>query len=165
VRVFTGDTTLRSANVVVSGDVILAVGEELAPPAAGDEVIEGLGQTLLPGLIDAHAHVFPGDLEQAALFGVTTVLDMMSDPALAASLRGTAGADLRTAGTAATVPGGYGWYLVDMGLLPPFPTIVTPDEADAFVGSRFAEGSDYLKILLDDGSTTGLHTPSMAEEA
>ncbi|WP_327583333.1 amidohydrolase family protein [Nonomuraea sp. NBC_00507] len=164
VRVFTGDTTLRSANVTVSGGVILFVGEELSPHSPGDEVIEGRGRTLLPGLIDAHAHVFPGDLEQAALFGVTTVLDMMADPAQAATLRGSRGADLRTAGTAATVPGGYGWYLVDMGLLPPFPTLVTPDEADMFVASRFAEGSDYLKILLDDGSTTGLPTPSLAKE-
>lgn len=163
VRVFTGDTTLRSANVAVSGGVILSLGEDL-PPAPGDEVIEGRGRTLLPGLIDAHAHVFAGDLEQAALFGVTTVLDMMSDPVQANALRGSAGADLRTAGTAATVPGGYGWYLVDMGLLPPFPTVVSPDEADAFVASRFAEGSDYLKILLDDGSTTGMPTPSMAGE-
>ncbi|WP_188192960.1 amidohydrolase family protein [Nonomuraea sp. SYSU D8015] len=164
VRVFTGDTTLRSANVAVSGAVILSVGEAPPPPVSGDEVIEGRGRTLLPGLIDAHAHVFPGDLEQAALFGVTTVLDMMADPAQAGSLRGAAGADFRTAGTAATVPGGYGWYLVDMGYLPPFPTLVTPDEADAFVENRFAEGSDYLKILLDDGSTTGMPTPSMAGE-
>ncbi|TMR92138.1 amidohydrolase family protein, partial [Nonomuraea basaltis] len=46
----------------------------------------------------------------------------------------------------------------------PFPTLVTPDEADAFVAGRFAEGSDYLKILMDDGSTTGLPTPAMAGE-
>ncbi|GAA2871025.1 hypothetical protein GCM10020220_070360 [Nonomuraea rubra] len=91
---------------------------------------------------------------------------MMSDPAGIAPLRAPnpAGAELRTAGTAATVPGGYGWYLVDQGHLPPFPALTGPDEADAFVAARLAEGSDHLKILLDDGATTGMPTPSMAVE-
>ncbi|SEG85202.1 Imidazolonepropionase [Nonomuraea solani] len=164
VRVFTGHTLLRSANVTIDDGVIVSVSEDATPEAA--EVIDGRGRTLLPGLIDAHAHVFPGDLEQAALFGVTTVLDLMSDPVQAATLRTPSPyrADLRTAGTAATVPGGYGWYLVDMGLYPPFPTLTGPDDADAFAASRFAEGSDYLKIMLDDGTTTGIPTPSMADE-
>ncbi|MGW3343954.1 amidohydrolase family protein [Nonomuraea rubra] len=177
VRVFTGREVLRSATVTVSGGVITSVGEpptgqRVAADGRGGvadgrgEVIDGRGRTLLPGLIDAHAHVFPGDLEQAARFGVTTVLDMMADPAGIAPLRAPnpAGAELRTAGTAATVPGGYGWYLVDQGHLPPFPTLTGPDEADAFVAARLAEGSDYLKILLDDGATTGMPTPSMAVE-
>ncbi|TMR88149.1 hypothetical protein [Nonomuraea basaltis] len=109
IRVFTGEDVIRSAEVTVAAGVIVSVADIARgrTPAPGDEVIEGRGRTLLPGLIDAHAHVFPGDLEQAALFGVTTVLDMMSDPAQAKALRETGGADLRTAGTAATVPGGY----------------------------------------------------------
>lgn len=111
-------------------------------------------------------HVFPGDLEQAAMFGVTTVLDMMADPAQAARLRHHAAAthesaDLRSAGTAATVPNGYGWYLVEMGLLPPFPTIAHPGQAADFVAQRLSEGSDYLKVLIDDGATVGMPTPML----
>lgn len=170
VRVFDGVNVLPGVDAVqVADGLIRAVGAPQPLHEFEEEVIDGRGGTLLPGLIDAHAHVFPGDLEQAAVFGVTTVLDMMADPVQAAELRSAAAssadlADLRTAGTAATVPGGYGWYLVEMGLLPPFPTLTAPEQADAFVAERLDEGSDYLKILLDDGSAVGMPTPSMADE-
>ena len=42
-------------------------------------MIDGTGKTLLPGLIDSHTHVWPGSLESAIVFGVTTELDMFSD--------------------------------------------------------------------------------------
>ncbi|MFI6391384.1 amidohydrolase family protein [Nonomuraea sp. NPDC050540] len=162
VKVFDGEKLLPSTHVTIDEGLIAAIGPVEAPGAV---VVEGRGATLLPGLIDAHAHVFPGDLEQAAAFGVTTVLDMMADPVGIAKLRGARdGADLRTAGTAATVPAGYGWYLVEMGLLPPFPTLTGPEQAAAFVADRIAEGSDYLKIMLDDGSTAGLPTPTLTGE-
>jgi imidazolonepropionase-like amidohydrolase len=35
---------------------------------------------------------------------------------------------------------------------PPFPTIAAPDQAQSFVDARIAEGSDYIKIIHDDGS-------------
>jgi cytosine/adenosine deaminase-related metal-dependent hydrolase len=42
--------------------------------------IEGAGQTVPPGLIDAHTHTFdPSGLRQALIFGVTTELDMFTD--------------------------------------------------------------------------------------
>ncbi|GAA2680594.1 amidohydrolase family protein [Nonomuraea recticatena] len=172
VRVFDGVEVLQGVDAVLVADgVIRALGPRQAfrdsTEEGAEEVVRGRGGTLMPGLVDAHAHVFPGDLEQAALFGVTTVLDMMADPVQASGLRETANvtpamADLRTAGTAATVPGGYGWYLVEMGLLPPFPTITDPGQADAFVADRLAEGSDYLKVLIDDGSTVGVPAPAIS---
>lgn len=167
VRVFTGEDVLPRAHVVVDRGLISTIDPVgLAPVPRGASVIDRQGATLMPGLIDAHAHVFPGDLEQAALFGVTTVLDMMADPAQAARLRRHAAAthesaDLRSAGTAATVPRGYGWYLVEMGLLPPFPTIAHPGQAADFVAQRLSEGSDYLKVLIDDGATVGMPTPML----
>jgi len=40
-------------------------------------VIDGANSTIMPGLIDAHAHVASlADPRQALQFGVTTVLDM-----------------------------------------------------------------------------------------
>src|SRR5438477_323110 len=35
----------------------------------------------------------------------------------------------------------------------PIPTITAPDQAQSFVDARIAEGSDYIKIIHDDGST------------
>lgn len=44
-------------------------------------VFDGTGQTLMPGLIDAHTHVHgPDVLRQALVFGVTTELDMSTMP-------------------------------------------------------------------------------------
>ncbi len=60
-------------------------------------------------------------------------------------------ADLFSAGTLVTAPGGHG---TEYGV--PIPTITGPEQADAFVAARVAEGSDYIKIVYDDGSELGL---------
>src|SRR5262249_61173697 len=82
-------------------------------PPAGVEVIDGAGKTLLPGFIDAHAHVWRGSLSEAIVFGVTTELDMFMDVTYlkdvkAREARGnvTGAADLRSAGTLGTRPRG-----------------------------------------------------------
>ena len=46
------------------------------PVPPGIPTIDGAGSTLLPGLIDSHAHAWQReDLERAAQFGVTTEFD------------------------------------------------------------------------------------------
>src|SRR5436305_10709459 len=64
VRVFDGKSVLPVADVLVLDGRIAAFGPEVKAP--GDAVkIEGRGKTLLPGLIDAHTHIYPGALQQA----------------------------------------------------------------------------------------------------
>src|SRR5262249_31200772 len=58
-------------------------------------------------------------------------------------------ADLRTAGIGATVPGGHPTQMGGAAI----PTITSPGQAQEFVDARIAEGSDYIKIIHDDGST------------
>jgi imidazolonepropionase-like amidohydrolase len=152
IRVFDGERAHPRSSVLVPDEQVAAVGTGLtAPPGAA--VITGGGRTLLPGLIDSHTHAASaGSLEQAIVFGVTTELDMFSDPAVYAQQRGRAAdhndiADLRSAGTGATVPGGHPTQFVDLGLFPPFPTISGPAQADSWVRDRVAEGSDYIKIF------------------
>ncbi|WP_226354742.1 hypothetical protein [Pseudonocardia sp. ICBG601] len=101
VRVFDGRAVVAADSVRVANGLITEVGEGLGP-GPDEQVVEGAGATLLPGLIDAHTHVFPGSPEQALLFGVTTELDMVAGPSVARALRAEAShrddmADLRTA--------------------------------------------------------------------
>ena len=61
---------LHNATVVIQGDKIIEVGRagEVAIPA-GATVIDTSGQTMMPGLIDAHAHLFMlGYGDEAAWF-------------------------------------------------------------------------------------------------
>ena len=167
-KVFDGHRFLpRGALLVIEGRVA-ALELRLTPPA-GTSVIPARGATVLPGLIDAHVHVFPGALQAALRSGVTTVLDMFADPHLVTALKHQASsdpgaADLRSAGTGATAPGGHPTSLVEKGMLAPFPTVTGPQDAESSVAARVAEGSDFLKVILEDGTTTGHPCPSLRAE-
>jgi len=156
-RVFDGERVHPRASVLIRNGQVAGVGARLeAPPDA--EVIGGEGRTLLPGLIDSHTHVSPGSLEQAIAFGVTTELDMFAAPGAYASQRAQAAArndmaDVRSAGTGATAPGGHPSQFVDLGWFPPFPTVSSPADAGPWVRDRVAEGSDYIKIFATSQPT------------
>jgi imidazolonepropionase-like amidohydrolase len=162
VRLFDGERFTEHADVVVRAGRIAAVGSGLALPR-DLPLVEGAGATLLPGLIDAHVHTYGAGLADAINFGVTTVLDMFTDPALAAQLRPArerlaprAYADLYSAGWLATVPGGHG---TEYGLA--VPTLQRPADADAWVAARLAEGSDFIKIVYEPPGAAGDAFPSL----
>lgn len=162
VRIFDGTAMTPKGTVVVANGRITAVGPDAQPPA-GAEVIDGSGATLLPGFIDSHTHAFGDALQRALVFGVTTELDMFTAHQFAQALRaeqakdGAPGrADLRSAGTLATAPGGHG---TQFGM--PIPTLTKPEEAQAWVDARIAEGSDYIKIVSEDGKAYTLELPGL----
>ncbi|HUO91913.1 MAG TPA: amidohydrolase family protein [Rhizomicrobium sp.] len=154
VRVFDGDRTIPRANVVVTDGRITAVGPGAEIPA-GLETVDGHGKTLLPGLIDSHVHVFPGAQNDALRFGVTTELDMFDISrefpkwkAQRQSLARTDEADTWAAGLGVTVKGG-----APLQDLPPgfsVPTLDNATDAKAFVDARVAEGSDYIKVFIEN---------------
>ena len=165
VRIFDGSTVIPTGAVIIEGGKIKSVGKTVAPPD-GAEIIDGTGHTLLPGLIDSHTHAYGAALKQAVMFGVTAELDMFSDHRTAAQMRkeqsegkGADRADLFSAGTLVTAPGGHG---TEYGLK--IPTITAPGEAQAFVDARIADGSDYIKIVYDDGKLYGLNFPTVSKE-
>ncbi|MFC7755408.1 hypothetical protein [Tsukamurella soli] len=77
VRLCTGSGLGEPRRVVFDGATLLA------DSAAADEVVDGAGAVVLPGLIDAHMHMVLGrvDLENLVYWGVTTGLDMAAWPA------------------------------------------------------------------------------------
>jgi imidazolonepropionase-like amidohydrolase len=165
VRVFDGERVHERATVVVSGGRIAAMGRDVDVPSNA-AVIDGAGHTLLPAFLDAHSHTFtPEPLEAALVFGVGTQLDMFTSPQLVAGWRAeqAAGgapqrADISSAGSVVTAPGGHG---TQFGL--PIPTLASPESAQAFVDARIAEGSDWIKIIVEDGSAYGMSFPTISE--
>ncbi|MET8778437.1 amidohydrolase family protein [Nocardia sp. NPDC004654] len=169
VRLFDGEKTSRDATVLIVDD---RIADYDGGPA--DVEIDGAGKTLLPGLIDAHTHVFGDNLAQALRHGVTTELDMFCLPSQLVAQRALAAerddvADFRSAGTLATAPGGHPSQLlaapgVDALDVEPFDTIERPNQAEGFVRARLAEGVDYLKIVVDDGAVHGAELPVLGAD-
>ncbi|NJC73224.1 amidohydrolase family protein [Planosporangium thailandense] len=143
VRVFDGRQLLQPGTVVLDGD-------RIGSDAAGAEVVvDGAGAVLLPGLTDAHLHLDGRPaLERLVRFGVTTALDMANaPPEFVDSMRGIRGlTDIRSAGTAALAPGSIHSHIPEIGERG---LIRTAGEAERFVTERFAEGSNFLKVLID----------------
>jgi imidazolonepropionase-like amidohydrolase len=157
VRIFDGERVIPEREVVVSNGAITTVGSDGQTPS-NVRVVDGEGGTLLPGLIDSHTHSpMPILMRQAAAFGVTTQLDMYSDPSMVAAARqflgsaeGQSAADLRAAGLGVTAPGGHG---TEYGGA--VPTLAPDADPVAFVDALVADGADYIKIIHDDGSVLG----------
>ena len=164
-RVFDGHKVLENSDVLVEAGKIKAVGKNLKVPS-GVKSVDAAGDTLLPGLIDSHTHAFGNALKEAEIFGVTTELDMFTDVKFMQQIKKEQAegkdldlADLRSAGTLATAPGGHG---TEYGI--PIPTLSSPAEAQPWVDARIAEGSDYIKIVIDDASAYGGHRPTLNQE-
>jgi imidazolonepropionase-like amidohydrolase len=164
VRVFDGEQVLSNMTVLLREGRIAALGRQVQVPREA-VVISGVGKTLLPGFIDAHVHTYGNSRADALRFGVTTELDMFTDwHALAQFKRDREdssshrAADVYSAGTLVTVENGHG---TEFTLA--IPTLDRAEDADAFIAARVAEGSDFIKLVLEDGSITGHSVPTLSE--
>lgn len=166
VNYFDGVELVGPVTVILEDGLISAVGADVETPENAT-VLDGEGQTLLPGLIDAHVHAFtPQMLEQALMFGVTTVYDMFTAEQFAAAMREeqAAGAahyraDLLSSGALATAPGGHG---TQFGL--DVSTLTEPSQAEEWVADRAAAGADYIKVIIEDGHEMDFSVPTLNEE-
>ncbi len=154
-RVFDGEEMLGVRDVLVASGKITAVASKIKPPSNA-VIVDAKGSTLLPGLFESHAHIGNGEytLRTAALFGVTTVIDLFTagpgntPREIHERVRATPpgeSADFLSAGICVTVKGGHG---TEFGI--PIPTLDDPAQAQAFVDDRIAEGSDLIKIIYED---------------
>src|SRR5947207_15018587 len=145
VRGFDGEHVFEHRSVLLEDGKIPRIGgPELNVTSA--EVVDGRGRTLLSGLIDAHVHL-PNPVEkasrQALVLGVTTQLDMFNGGDRLKLIKKFESedradiADMRTAGTGGTVPGGHPTQMGGG----PIPTITAPDQPQRCAGAGGPEGS------------------------
>ncbi len=163
------DRAVPDAALVIQGDRVGAAG-----PAAdvtrpeGAEVTDLGGRTVMPGIVNLHAHVgraegmaysldlysrerVERDMNNYLYYGITHMVSLGNDQApghefIADQRAGRAGgARLYTAGFGFSAPDGW---------LPDNPFLnrpATPDEARALVRQEVDKGVDLLKLWVDDG--------------
>lgn len=165
VRLFDGERVIDKATLLIADGRIAEAGSNVSV-SDGAEKIDGAGRTILPGLIDAHVHAYGSARTDALRMGVTTMLDMFRAPTDQSlvirqreSLQPTDEADLFSAGFLATAEGGHG---TQYGLPVPIPE--SSQKADDWVRQRLEEGSDYIKIIVEDGSGWGRPLPTLDVE-
>jgi imidazolonepropionase-like amidohydrolase len=151
VRVFDGSAAHEHRSVLVRDGVIVD-GDYRGKAPADARVVDGRSRTLLPGLIDAHVHTWQ-HFELPLVFGVTTQVDMFTGVPVMQRIgrqmaegRNRGEADVFSAGTLITAPGGHGTEFPV-----PIPTLENGGDAQAFVDARIAEGSHFIKVVMEDG--------------
>jgi imidazolonepropionase-like amidohydrolase len=151
VRVFDGEKMLSPRQVLIDqGKIVDANFKGAITPSM--TIVDGSGRSLLPGLIDAHVHAFQ-DQDLPLLYGVTTQIDMFTAVSVMQDMnqrraqgKNTQAPDLIAAGMLATAPKGHG---TEYGM--EVDTLTKPEQAQAWVDKRIAEGSYFIKIVMEAG--------------
>ncbi len=148
VQLFDGETVKSNVYIAIKGGNIVAIDSTLKFQAI--DTIDGNGKTIIPGLINAHAHVSSSDeLKETIQAGVFVILDMhKSDERIADTLRlyqdSIQYATFYSAGFGATVPKGH-----PTQYSPNMEVIDQNTSSEKFVLNRIANNSDYLKIFRE----------------
>ena len=162
-----GGPPVTDAVIVVRGGHIESVARvnEIALPR-GATVLDLTGKTVIPGLIDVHAHIAEWTGPRYLAWGVTTVRDLSDDSAVAY--------DLKRRFNDGTLPGPRVFTSGGMidGRPPRYPAaeaVGTPDEGRRAVDRRAVSTADWLKVhagvtpdlltaILDEASSFRLPT-------
>ena len=143
------------ATVVVRGRTIVSVGTAAPPPGA--EILDVRGKVVLPGLIDAHAHI--SDLagaKTALLSGVTTArsagVPMYADVALREMVKAgyLAGPDILAAGVHLQPHLESGSVLSDPRLFEFAGGLISPDQIRRATQVNLDRGVDVIKTSATD---------------
>jgi len=160
-RIFDGERIIDEKLILIEGEHILSVGGEIP---TGATVVDANHATLMPGLIDSHVHTDIDGLYDALSFGVTTELEMngkWSTSQRKKIAKRHDVADFRSPGMGVTSPGRHpSQYMKSSNnllikLFFRYPFVSTPEEAVKFVNKQVANGVDYIKIFIEDGTTVG----------
>ena len=160
----TGGEPIADAVILIDDGRVRAAGPSNAVEVPdGTEVIDAAGKTVIPGLVDLHAH-YGGPLEatEQALrsqlyYGVTTTRSIGSDnpEKVALMLQANAGRpDLPrafTAGLGFSYPGGFNSGFTN--------TPTTEEEARTMVREQAALGIHFTKMWINEVAEPGLKIP------
>lgn len=152
-------------NILKGPESIAFENGKITDQKSGEQVIDGTGCTLLPGLIDSHIHLNSVEnLKQAAKNGVTTMLDMMTDSTkLVDSLRNIEGlTDIRSCyQPVISKPGEM--LIASLGNISAYVSSV--DETKTFIQSQLDKGADYIKLILESPPlVASILSPQVVEE-
>jgi imidazolonepropionase-like amidohydrolase len=150
----TGINPIPDGVVVIQDQRIAAVGPsgQVAVPA-GAEIIDAAGGTIMPGIINAHAHNTqrPDTRRRFLTQGVTTTCDLASSMADMAQFEQRHNANNQAAargfytGPMITAPGGYP---SSYGFQWDY-QVASPNEAQAAVTDLVSQGANMIKIALE----------------
>jgi imidazolonepropionase-like amidohydrolase len=159
----TGAPAVQGATIVVRDGRIVSAGRGAAP--AGATVVDLTGKWVIPGIVDAHAHVTGNwvpesvkgtrarveeELRLFARYGITTVNSLGGEPAEASAVR-AANKDQRLDRARLHFAG-------------PVIAATTSDAAAAAVGANADAKVDWIKIRVDDNLGTVEKMPWPAVE-
>jgi tetratricopeptide (TPR) repeat protein len=139
------ERVLRDHTVIVRADSIVAVtASGSADVPAGAQRIDGRGGYLMPGLTDAHVHLYYGNagFPSYLAYGVTSVFNLNGSPEVLAARRRVAAGELigpHIYTTGPTIDG-----------TPPlntlFVSVATADGARRVVAQQKSDGYDFIKV-------------------
>jgi len=158
VLTMTDGETLTDQFVLIDDGRIISITSRRPDNAEAYLQVDGHGQTLMPGLIDMHTHIFDRtDLVNYLTSGVTTVRNMMGMPMHLRWREQTENGTLAGARMIAASPS------LNQGEWAPFHTFVeTPDEARDRVRLYHRQGYDFIKVY--DG-LSGENLAAVVDEA
>ncbi len=182
----TGAPVRDGAGVLVEDGVIARVGDASDGAPEDARVLDLAGRTLIPGLIDAHAHVYPhvphpepgaepmwpgtgahflgADLRAALRMGITTIRDVGSYDDIVFEVRQAMrygafrGPRLLTCGRiiSATAPGGR-WFT---GM---YREADGADDVRRAVREQIRRGADFVKVMTTGARSVELEDPNPAQ--
>ncbi|KAJ5495014.1 hypothetical protein N7539_000130 [Penicillium diatomitis] len=175
-RIFDGFSTVsESGHVLIESGRIAAISlkQPLSAPE-GCAVVDAQGCTLLPGLIDAHVHVFQDVhlIETAIKYGVTTVLDMHNErewfkEISAVTRQRNDVSDVKSCGSGATVKNGWPSAILRLvsqeenveERISNWPNIHDQQSIDECIALNKAVGASFTKLMQEDGHTMKIPFP------
>lgn len=150
-RIFDGRKDCGNGSVYFSDGIIKEY------DGHADEVIDGGGRFLMPGLIDSHAHTYSyiESLTKAPQYGVTAMLEM-GNRERSVTDTNKSHHDICRILSCYSIAAAPGSQLPERMKYPPEVVMNSPEDGREYVRRMLSWGADYIKIIMEE---PGVHFP------